>query len=307
MPKTELCPEHKKEIILFCEEEGCKKPICKTCLTKQHKRHDVIEIEEKKKEELLKDIDNTKMNLTEKIVILSQAKDKVSQKTKVTVNDLKKAKQEVDKKFDMMIKEAEKKMRDADTRIDNDVAMIKENIVLLDQMKVNISTEKELTTEGLIDGEETVAEVRNIVKVNISGNKTFNVKTFQANAERFEEEAITVVLPEITTVEYVPAPGKPIPIVTDASELKWKGKIQYLNLMSQNSICLLKSEGISKSVQNAHFSLSEYIFIQFRHNQTFCIPRQYFHHKASHIWTDGDFQKKIAVCEHATTEMESMS
>ena len=218
-------PRRWKEIILFCEEEGCKKSICKTCLTREHKRRDVIEIEEKKKEELLKNIDNTKMNLTEKIAILSQAKDQVSEKTKVTVNDLKKAKQEVNKKFDNMIKEAEKKMRDADTRIDDDVAMINENILLLDQMKVNISTEKELTTEGLIDGEETVTEVKNIVKVNISGTKTFNVKTFQANPERFAEKAITVVLPEITTVEYVPTPGKPIPIVTDVSELKWKGKI----------------------------------------------------------------------------------
>ena len=34
----EVCEEHGKELILFCREVGCKKPICPICLTKQHRK-----------------------------------------------------------------------------------------------------------------------------------------------------------------------------------------------------------------------------------------------------------------------------
>ena len=227
--KVEICAEHGKEVIFFCEEENCKKPICKTCLTKEHKKHDIIEIEEKKKEELLKNIGNIKKDLTEKISILSQAKDELLEKTKVTVNDLKKAKEEMNKKIDMMIKEAEKKMKDEATRLDGDVGMINENVLVLEQMRNNIAADTEVTMESLRDGEETVEEMIHTIMVNICGNKTFIFKTFQSNQQiiygKFDEETITVVLPEITAAEELSTTGKPRPIVDNASELKWKGKI----------------------------------------------------------------------------------
>ena len=128
-----------------------------------------------------------------------------------------------------MIKEAEKKMKDATVRIDSDVTMINENILLLEQMRNNVAADREVTLESLNDGHETVNDVRNTVKVNICGTKTFNIKTFQARQEisygRFDEDAITIVIPEFTDFEEKTAPVNVIPIVTDASELKWKGKI----------------------------------------------------------------------------------
>ena len=228
--KVDVCPQHKKEIIFFCEEDGCKIPICKTCLTKEHKKHDVVEIEDKKKEALLKNIESTKKDLIQKISILFQAKDDVQRKTKLTMNDLKKAKKEMNKKFDVMIKEAENKMKDATTSIENDVAMINENILLLEQMKINIAAEREVTLEYLNDGQETVTELRSTVKVNICGIKRFNIKKFQAKQEisygRFYEDTIKIFIPELTHFEEETAPGKTIPIVEDAPELKWEGDIE---------------------------------------------------------------------------------
>ena len=146
------------------------------------------------------------------------------------MNGLKKAKEETNKKFDVMIKEAENKMKSATARIDSDVAMINENNVLLEQMRNNIAAEREATLECLNDGQETVAELRSTVKVNICGTKTFKIKTFQAKQEisygRFDEDSITIVIPELADVEEKTASGKAIPIVTDTSELKWKGKIE---------------------------------------------------------------------------------
>ena len=229
VPKVEICAEHGKEIIFFCEEESCKIYICRTCLTKEHRKHNFIEIEEKKKEELIKNTGNTKKDLKEKIVILSQAKNELFEKTQVTVNDLRKAQEEMNKKFDMMIKEAGKKIKDEATRLDGDVGMINENVLLLEQMEKNIAADTEVTMESLRDGEETVEEVINTIKVNICENKTFIFKTFQSNQKinygKFDEEAITVVLPEITAAEELSTTGKPLPIVANASELKGKGKI----------------------------------------------------------------------------------
>ena len=49
------CEEHGKDLIFFCKEEGCLKPICKSCLTQKHKNHDFVEIEEAKKDTLLQE------------------------------------------------------------------------------------------------------------------------------------------------------------------------------------------------------------------------------------------------------------
>ena len=51
-----ICPEHDKRLVLFCEEEGCKKLISVSYLTKEHKNHYFVEIEEKKKEAVMKNI-----------------------------------------------------------------------------------------------------------------------------------------------------------------------------------------------------------------------------------------------------------
>ena len=217
--------KHKKEFIFFCQEKSCKKPICKTCLTKRHKKHDFVEIEEKK-EKLLKNIENTKRDLTQKVSILSQVKDELLENTKATMNDLKKAQEETYKNFDTMMKEAETKMKVTATRLDGDVGMINENLLLLEQMKNNIAADAEVTIQGLIDGEETVTEVINTIKINICGKKTFMFKQFQANYDinygSFKEGAITVALVEITAAH---ESSTPMPIVTAASELKWKGTI----------------------------------------------------------------------------------
>ena len=160
-----MCPQHKKEIIFFCKEDGCKKPICKTCLTKEHKKHDVVEIEDKKKENLMKDIKEAKKDLTEKLNILIQTRKNVNEKTKDTVNELKKTMAVTNEKLRNMIKEVENKQKDTNMGIDADVMIINENIVLLEEIRRNMADEIEVTLKGLNDGQETLAEVINTAKL----------------------------------------------------------------------------------------------------------------------------------------------
>ena len=44
------CEEHRRELILFCTRNECQKAVCNKCLTKYHRKHDVVDIEEAEKE-----------------------------------------------------------------------------------------------------------------------------------------------------------------------------------------------------------------------------------------------------------------
>ena len=51
--EKELCEEHGKELVLFCKETECQKPICLSCLRKKHKNHNVTDIEGEQGEALM--------------------------------------------------------------------------------------------------------------------------------------------------------------------------------------------------------------------------------------------------------------
>ena len=61
--KVAKCEAHRKELILYCKQIGCEKVICQKCLTKFHRGHDVIDIEEKERLTLLSKV----TSLTEKL------------------------------------------------------------------------------------------------------------------------------------------------------------------------------------------------------------------------------------------------
>ena len=57
------CEEHGRELILFCTRNECQKAVCNKCLTKYHRKHDVIDIEEAEKETLRTKIEMIVKNL----------------------------------------------------------------------------------------------------------------------------------------------------------------------------------------------------------------------------------------------------
>ena len=57
------CEEHNKDLSFFCKDVGCRRVICPSCMLKYHKWHDVIEVEDKEKEELLSKFDKVKNDL----------------------------------------------------------------------------------------------------------------------------------------------------------------------------------------------------------------------------------------------------
>ena len=61
--EEEKCEDHGKELIFFCKQPECQKAICKRCLTKCHRGHVVVEIEEEEKEVLVREIDSATQDL----------------------------------------------------------------------------------------------------------------------------------------------------------------------------------------------------------------------------------------------------
>ena len=108
--KIAKCPEHGKDIILYCKRLDCQKSICQVCITKYHRGHDVVDIDEVKKEVkeiLLSNIKLAKEDLQRKRNKISAANIETKSKTEICISSLKAKKEEiltqVSQRFDDMI------------------------------------------------------------------------------------------------------------------------------------------------------------------------------------------------------------
>ena len=58
--RFEICREHARDLSLYCQERQCHKVICQLCLLKQHRMHDVVDIEEVEAQQLVKEKEQRK-------------------------------------------------------------------------------------------------------------------------------------------------------------------------------------------------------------------------------------------------------
>ena len=77
--KNDMCEIHGKELLLYCVEPECLISICLTCLSKHHRGHDVVEIEEAKREALFKKIENFVKDLEERKGNILEVKKKIEE------------------------------------------------------------------------------------------------------------------------------------------------------------------------------------------------------------------------------------
>ena len=74
LPGPEKCDKHGKEVVLFCLEKMCQKLICVSCLREDHKKHEVREIEDHVKEEIITKVLKLMQNIHHKVEIILHAK-----------------------------------------------------------------------------------------------------------------------------------------------------------------------------------------------------------------------------------------
>ena len=166
--KHERCEQHGMDLILFCFEESCHKPVCVSCLTDHHNKHDVKRIETKEKDLLKKELRRVKNNLEAKVQIICEAKECLAQKTDECVKRLEEAK---DKLVEFITK-AKNQRNKSDLKADKIVSLMKENIGLLSNIEKKLEV-KEGTDCDVKSYHETVMEIIENNKKKLSGTKLF--------------------------------------------------------------------------------------------------------------------------------------
>ena len=220
------CEEHGKELSLFCLDPVCNKPICRTCLTKEHRGHDVTEIEDQEKDALMKEVIKIKMNLKAKVKIISTTKKDITERSNAVIADLKKTKEEIVSRVDKMINEAEGQNRLENIHIDDELSAMNSNIELLSSIQQNIEDEEDMSYEGIMNHRDTVAVVSEHNTENLSGVRSFGYPVFLADKSTqqytlgtFKRDEINITLPEPECHEKI---GK-VPTITNASQIKCSG------------------------------------------------------------------------------------
>ena len=225
--------EHGMELRnLFCKEPGCGMPICRLCLTKYHKKHNIIHIEAQEKDILMRHLMKTDTNLETVVEILSKAKKNIGERTQSVIDKIKKKKEEFDRHFENIIKEAEVKNQLQNKQIDDEVSAMNSNIELLRSLTQNIENEEEISHEEIMNSQETLRGIIENFNVNLSGERSFEypVMTMAGSSANeilgvVTQDKVTVSMPDLSKeIE-----GQLVPrTIKNATELKCTGMFKFL-------------------------------------------------------------------------------
>ena len=228
--KFQKCEEHGKELSLFCLDPECKKPICRNCLRKEHKKHEITDIEDQEKDALMNEVMKIKMNLEAKVNIILTAKKDITERTNTVVADLKKTKEEIVSRIDNMIKEVESQNRLENMHIDDEVSVMNSNIELLSGIQQNIEDEEDMSYEEIMNHRDTVAGINEHNTENLSGVRSFGYPVLFLDKSPEEHtlgtiraEEISISLPEPKQLSHEEMCK--IPTITNASQLKCSGML----------------------------------------------------------------------------------
>ena len=108
VPKFPRCPQHAKELSLFCPDDRCKTTICQVCWIKEHTAHsnnivDIAEDHKDKKEALLDKVSSISKDVERTITILLKMKRQVAENNAKCIAALQARKAEICTELDDMI------------------------------------------------------------------------------------------------------------------------------------------------------------------------------------------------------------
>ena len=172
------CKDHRKELSLFCQEADCQIAICQACLIKYHRKHDIVELEEEIKKNVLVEVEQVRKNLESKMRLISSVKEVVEKKTERSVNELKRKQEEINRKIDEMIKKAEETKRATNLHLDDELSAMNINVVLLENINQNIERKDEISYENITGIQETVKEIHENNINHFSGTRNFRYPRF---------------------------------------------------------------------------------------------------------------------------------
>ena len=170
------CEAHGEELVLFCTQSECLKPICLSCLTSEHAGHKVVDVKEGEKELLYSKVEYLRKSIQSKKYQIAYAKAEVEKNNESCVAKLKNAKEELIKKINERYEELMRNISDQkeehDDDVDVEVASLDENLVLLDSITENTDSAT-LTLDDITIRLETFTDIETQVNILLSKRKKF--------------------------------------------------------------------------------------------------------------------------------------
>ena len=152
-PTSQLqkCEKHDNRICLHCI--NCQKDICPECLSDDHRKHDVVDINHLKKEkydEFVKSIESLREKMEKDVEKLKEAKDTINTNTENCIEKITAQKEEVVKIFNDWLREATEQKGKTVNGIDELISELEKNVKLINELEegVNEQTDTLETLNG---------------------------------------------------------------------------------------------------------------------------------------------------------------
>ena len=220
---NEKCKNHGKELNVFCTI--CQQNICISCVRKDHEGHDWIEIEEREKEALAREVTEVRKNLEAKVEMISKVTKDVAEKTDSCVSKLKIIEEYVAK----MIEEAERQGKKTAEQAKNELSAMKENIECLRSIQDDIA-DYATDYNTIRQHRETLRQIIDNNQANLTGGRCYPFPVLTPGQShpkdtlgRINRGEISLMLPgcqSLGTTVKAQLPRR----IARASELKCTGK-----------------------------------------------------------------------------------
>ena len=149
------CIKHGEALFLYCLDRMCQKPICVSCLSVDHKKHEVIGIKEREKDALIKEVSKTMMTMKAKEELISRSMKDVARKTDSFIKKLKKRRRRIQK----MIQEAESQRKQSNGQADEELSMVKAIMELLSNIQEKLESDDDTNQQTLKAYYEILGEI----------------------------------------------------------------------------------------------------------------------------------------------------
>ena len=159
---TVTCEKHGKEMTLYCKNPECSTIICQTCLTRHHRGHDVVEIEEVEKEALLERITAVTSHLQERKENILETSVEIQNRNRECKNKIIIRK---DQLIQVINERCDQLLAGMSEHIDgsDELLNIWDYSVLLDNIKENMNKET-ITRKEINDNKETINSIEKSIQ-----------------------------------------------------------------------------------------------------------------------------------------------
>ncbi len=158
------CPVHNRELGLYCNDPQCQKTICQKCSHESHKKHEIIDIDEKDQQELIKAVDNVGNKIQVQMAHLKAHTQSIQEENAKTRRILENKKAKHIEKVSEMVKHHKKAMKSrSDINLDN----IKDKINFLDSNLEKLHDMKHAAVT--YSNHANMMEITQSIKDNVAG------------------------------------------------------------------------------------------------------------------------------------------